>query len=131
MESIRHIVLVGHCGADAYALTHLVAQALPGALVETAVGEQDLETLARPECLWLVNRQLDGRYDSPSGVELIRRAAARPNPPVLMLISNYPEAQDQAKQAGARRGFGKAAMHDPRTVELLRQVAGNPAAGPA
>ena len=37
----------------------------------------------------------------------------------VMLISNYPEAQEKAVSDGAVRGFGKAVLDDPATVELL------------
>ena len=36
-----------------------------------------------------------------------------------MMVSNYADAQDKAVADGAVSGFGKAALDDPATVELL------------
>ena len=42
----------------------------------------------------------------------------------VMLVSDLPEAQDAAVALGALRGFGKAQLHEPETLELIRCVTG-------
>ena len=59
--------------------------------------------------------------DSSAGIELLTRArsdAALKTVPIMM-ISNQDEAQEACVAAGGRRGFGKAAIFEPSTVELL------------
>ena len=41
-----------------------------------------------------------------------------------MLISNYPEAQQAARQAGAVEGFGKREIGSLRVSELIRSALG-------
>jgi hypothetical protein len=69
--------------------------------------------------LILVNRVLDA--DGSDGMALIQEFVRSGTVPV-MLVSNYPEYQAKAVALGARPGFGKAALRDPATVELLRVV---------
>ena len=38
----------------------------------------------------------------------------------VMLVSNYPDAQQEAQAAGAVPGFGKAQVSSPETLDLLR-----------
>jgi two-component system chemotaxis response regulator CheY len=69
--------------------------------------------------LVLVNRVIFA--DGSDGLTLIERMKANDglgDVPVMM-ISNYSDAQDRAVAAGAVRGFGKAELTDPRTVEML------------
>jgi hypothetical protein len=42
-----------------------------------------------------------------------------------MLITNYPEHQDAAVEAGAIRGFGKLEFDNPETRETLAAVLEN------
>jgi hypothetical protein len=83
----------------------------------------DLEAELSRASVLLVNRVLDGDFGTSSGIELIARLAKAENRPAMLLISNYPEAQQQAIAAGALPGFGKAELYNPRTAELLREAA--------
>jgi two-component system, chemotaxis family, chemotaxis protein CheY len=76
--------------------------------------------------LVLVNRLFDA--DGASGIEWIRQVQAdeRLRKVPILLVSNYADSQEEAVAAGARPGFGKSALHLPRTVELLGQYL-NPA----
>ncbi len=69
--------------------------------------------------LILVNRVIFA--DGSDGLTLIERMRGDNglgDVPVMM-ISNYSDAQDRAVSAGAVRGFGKAEVTDPKTVEML------------
>jgi len=125
-DGAQVVLLVGHCGADARALTRLVRNAAPGAEVRAVNDNRALDTALNgaPEAvpvLLLVNRSLDGRFDAEDGVSLIEslRGAA-----TAMLVSNFAEAQARAVAAGALPGFGKSAMHDEAAVAKVRGALG-------
>ena len=118
---------VGHCGPDSWMLRTAVQRVLDGAEVESISEESDLrDRLAsagdRPTVL-MVNRSLDGFFDSADGIELIRAFHHPDARHVSMLVSNLDDAQDQAKQAGAIHGFGKTALNAVETGEVLRAAA--------
>lgn len=117
-------LLVGHCGPDAFALRSAVTSAAPKATVEMV---NDAETLHKrlPEAkLLLVNRVLDGRFDSESGLELIQSLRQRGADVDIRLISNFSEAQQEAEAAGAATGFGKRDLYDPQTRRLIAESLG-------
>lgn len=76
----------------------------------------------RPCDLVLVNRILD--RDETDGIELIRRIKADPQLAAIpvMLISNYPDAQEAAVRAGALAGFGKADLTGGTVPRALRDA---------
>ena len=117
---INKVVLVGHCGFDQASLARAVASALPGLAVESAYDTDGLDRLAGPDALLLVNRVLDGRFTTGSGIDLIVDLANQDPAPRVMLISNYADAQAQAVQAGALPGFGKSEMGTADTEAKLR-----------
>lgn len=130
MPRIQQILLVGHCGYDGSMLRHVVGKIAEGVPVHDATSSQELEN-AGPQTLVLINRQLTWGFGVDSGVELIRRLAAKPDAPAMMLVSNYEDAQQAAVEAGALPGFGKGALTSPATAERLRAVIrGNPADTP-
>ncbi len=122
--AIATVVLVGHCGADAWSLEQAVRSAAPHVKLVTAYSQNELQKLARPDVLWLINRSLGG-FNAPQGVDLIRQFHS-PTGPRMMLISNYADAQSQAVDAGALPGFGKSDLHQAATLEMLQQAI-NPA----
>ncbi len=113
------VVLVGHCGFDSPGLTRLVQNLAPNVHVVRCNRAQDLDAYRRPDALWLINRVLDGRFDTASGLELIAQTTSAPDAPAVMLVSNYPDAQAEAESAGALPGFGKSQAHTPQTRERL------------
>jgi hypothetical protein len=64
------------------------------------------------------HQQLPGGRHARGGVELIALLAPVSRARVL-LISNFPEAQAAAVEAGALPGFGKAEMNSPAAQERL------------
>ena len=102
------ILSVGQCSFDHASITRHLGQTY-GAMVAGADSKgQALVTLRAGEFdLVLVNRVLDA--DGTSGLDLIRAIKAEPDLAGLpvMLVSNYEEAQVEAKAAGALPGFGK------------------------
>ena len=115
-----HVLDVGQCGFDhgsisrhlkaTYGAEVTAADSAGQALVSLRAGEFDLV---------LVNRVFDG--DGTPGLALIRSIKDDPElagTPV-MLVSNYPEAQAEAKQLGALPGFGKGDLRSGRSVAAL------------
>lgn len=125
-DRASRIVLVGHCGPDAAMLRSAVRGAIPDASFESANDDESLSRAIEGADLALVNRALDGEFSAADGVEVIRQLSSRRGGgrPVLMLVSNYEDAQAQAVQAGAVEGFGKLAMYDDAAKERLRRALG-------
>jgi two-component system, chemotaxis family, chemotaxis protein CheY len=126
------VVLVGHCGPDAYALRAAIRSFFPRGSAVMVNGDDALQAeLARADVL-LVNRALDGDFAVGSGVDLIRTLAARPlsERPAMVLVSNFADAQEAALAAGAMPGFGKRQMYSPEMRKNLEAaVAARRAAG--
>ena len=119
---IDTVVLVGHCGFDANQLARFVEQTLPDVKVVSAHEDAALASASNEQSLWLVNRKLDGRFDT-DGLGLITRQAAKQRGPRVMLISNYADAQQQAQNAGAFPGFGKADLFSDHATTNLKAAA--------
>jgi len=119
---IHTVVLVGHCGFDASQLARFVEQTLPDATVVSALDQATLASASNAESLWLVNRVLDGRFDT-DGLGLIARHGASERGPRVMLISNYADAQQQAENAGALPGFGKGDLFSEGATAKLEAAA--------
>jgi CheY-like chemotaxis protein len=122
----KKIALVGHCGPDSSYLRLAVTRAVKDAQVVLVDDQHTLNKLLANGGLdlLLLNRQLDYGFETDEGVELIKRLRAK-NPALkAMLVSNYPEAQQAALQAGAVEGFGKREIGSPKVSELIRGALG-------
>ncbi len=114
------VLLVGHCGPDAWMLKSFAQRTLPSATVAMVNDEETLAAQCDARTVLLVNRVLDGEFAGDSGVELIRRFAGKACS--CMLISNYAEAQREAIDAGGRPGFGKSQLAHPDVAQRLRDA---------
>ena len=124
-------VLIGHCGPDSYLLKGAIGRAVPGASIVFAEDDDSLRLRLAADSILLINRVLDDGFDTESGVELIERLAKAAPRPIMMLISNHDDAQQRALAVGAMPGFGKRAVNQPRTADLLRLAAEVAASAPA
>ena len=126
----KNILLVGHCGADSSYLRMTVKKALGDVQIQIVEDSQELnQALATKQVdLILFNRQLDYGFDSDQGVDVIRSLRLSHPNAKMMLVSNYPEAQQEALAAGALPGFGKRELGSARVTELLRNALGVEAA---
>lgn len=122
-QSGARVLLVGHCGPDSSYLRISVASALPGAKVDFANDDAQLQAaLSAGVELILFNRELDGLFSRDTGVEMIR-ALRNTHPQIkTMLVSNYPEAQAAAVAAGGQPGFGKRQLGTSHVAAALRQA---------
>lgn len=115
------VALIGHCGPDSWMLKGVVERAVPGVRVEMVHDEAGAATAAAACDLLLVNREMDGDFNDRSGVSLIAGLAGdRSRRATMMLVSNYADAQEAARKAGAMPGFGKATAGKPETAEKIR-----------
>src|SRR4051794_6451514 len=109
----KRVLSVGQCMADHGSISRLLKSSFQAEVVTADTAEEALRRL-REEAfdLVLVNRVFDATNEG--GCELIRQVKAdhglREVP--LMLVSNFPEAQDEAQAAGAVPGFGKSRLHE-------------------
>ena len=116
----RKVLNVGNCSYDHGTIERLIVSHFDADVVAASSHDEALAMLRRDRFdLTLVNRKL--AYDNTDGVELIEKIKADPQLSgcPVMLLSNYPEAQQAAAAAGAEPGFGKAQLDRRETVEKL------------
>jgi two-component system chemotaxis response regulator CheY len=115
------VLSVGQCGLDHPAISRVIQQHFGAQVDGVPTAEAALDRLREGKyALVLVNRIFDA--DGDSGLELIRQVKADPElqPTPIMLVSNYPQYQEEARQAGAVPGFGKNALGQPAMLDALR-----------
>ena len=119
------VLNVGQCGYDHRTIADYLGRHF-GAEVERAdTLDETRQALGRGRFdLMLVNRVLD--IDESSGLDLIRtlRGDGDLGDVPVMLISNYPDAQEAAAELGASPGFGKADLQSPLTHDRLKALLG-------
>ncbi|MBW3596525.1 MAG: response regulator [Planctomycetes bacterium] len=119
----KRVLDVGNCAADHGALRRLIEGRFDAKVVASHTRWEALAALREgPFDLVLVNRKLD--RDHSDGIDIIREmksdAALAATP--VMLITNFPDHQQSAVEAGALPGFGKASLDAPETTERLGAV---------
>lgn len=122
----KRVLSIGQCMADHGNITRRLRATFAAQVVSVDSSREALEWLRREAFdLVLVNRVFD--VTAESGQELIRQVKAdeQLRDVSIMLVSNFPEAQDEAVAAGAIPGFGKAALNQQETVEKLRPYLGS------
>ena len=92
-------------------------------IVQVQSHDETLAALSDSEFhLVLINRKLDRDYSD--GIEILRAIKADDtiaHVPV-MLITNFDEHHQMAIDAGGHRGFGKAEIDAPTTLERLSEI---------
>ena len=121
------ILNVGQCGYDHSQISRTLAKDLDAEILAVDTHAEAMENLRSLDYqLVLVNRV--GDADGAPGLDLIRALKSDPataEVPVI-LVSNFPDAQDEAVKAGAVRGFGKAEIGREPYFEAIRQALGRP-----
>ena len=122
----HRIALVGHCNVDGPRLQKEVSQCIQGAQVTRVNDEEALRKCCEEGAdLLLVNREPVG-FAGSEGVDLIRQVKQDYPDQKALLVSDYPEAQQEAQAAGAQAGFGKADMGSPKLADTIRQALKQP-----
>ena len=123
---LKRVAMVGQCGPDASYLRLAVSRAVKDSQIVAADEQEELEQVLKDGVdLLLINRQLDWGFPVSDGIALIQLIREKHPHLKLMLISNYPEAQQTAVDAGALPGFGKREIGSPRVTELLQSALSN------
>ncbi len=121
----RRVLDVGQCDADHARIKQLLSSRFD-VEIERAHDAVDALKMARRETfdLILVNRLFDA--DRGEGLELVRslKADGETSDIPVMLVSNFPDAQKEAVELGAVKGFGKSELGDPATAAKLGETLG-------
>lgn len=122
---MKRVLSIGNCGFDNSAITSLFAKEFQAQTVAVDDWNDAERSLREGEFdLVLVNRKLDlDHSDGMAIIESIKRSQEFGKTPV-MLLSNYPEYQEQAVAIGAEAGFGKAELRSAETKAKLARVLG-------
>ena len=118
----KRVLSVGQCGADHYGITQYLRQHFDARITAADRQDEALERLREGGIdLVLVNRKLD--IDGSDGLRIVRAIKGDPEfaETPVMLVSNYPDAQQQAVAAGAEYGFGKSEYGSAEVLERLRR----------
>ena len=110
----------GNCGRDFHAIRQMVHACFNVSVIQSHGAEDTLRILRSREVdLVTVNRKLDRDYSD--GLDVVRQIKADPTTAAVpvMLVSNYEEHQQRAVEAGCVRGFGKLALQDASTRQVL------------
>jgi DNA-binding NarL/FixJ family response regulator len=120
----QSVILVGHCGVDGPRLQREIGSALPGTDIVRVNSTADLRRHVDGGAdLFLVNREPVGFNEQ--GLDLVRQIH-QANPDLkVMLVSDYPEAQEAAVQAGALKGFGKSEFGSESLTDTVKQALGD------
>jgi len=121
----KRVLSVGQCVPDTNSLVRFLTSHFDVDVEESDVEVDTMEKLKDHSYdLVIINRKLDADYSD--GIQLIQKIkhSSEVKPCKLMLVSNFPEYQDEAVQAGAEYGFGKNDYRKPETVSRLNSHLG-------
>ncbi|QDT89303.1 response regulator [Gimesia algae] len=121
----KRVLSVGQCVPDTSSIIRFLTSNFDVEIDQADVESDTLEKLKSSEYdLVLINRKLDADYSD--GIELIQKikATSEVKSSPLMLVSNYPEYQEQAVEVGAVYGIGKDQYRDPQTTDRLQPYLG-------
>lgn len=118
---VKRVLDVGNCAADHAAIRSLIERGFDATVTRTH-GEQDTLAVLRSEHfdLVLVNRLLDRGGEGMQVISRIRNEPDLAGVPI-MLVTDYPEHQRAAVEAGAEYGFGKSELLTSQTREKLQR----------
>jgi CheY-like chemotaxis protein len=117
----KQVLDVGQCAPDHAAIRRLLEKNFDVNVVRAHELADTLESLRqRPFDLVLINRKLD--IDYSDGMAILESIKADPQLAAtpVMLVTNYPEHQQAAVEAGAEYGFGKNELAAAATIEKLK-----------
>jgi two-component system chemotaxis response regulator CheY len=121
------ILSVGQCAFDHNRIRRQLEQSFRAQVLGVSTFDEALTALHSEHYdLVLVNRVND--HDEAPGLDLIRmvKADAAVSEVPVMLVSNYPEAQEAAQALGALPGFGKADLASESIRARLGAILGPP-----
>ena len=126
--SSKTVLSIGQCRPDQAAITHFLTSNFPVKVVATDLPDESLKLMQdSPVDLVLINRKLDADYSD--GMEILRSIKSNPDLAAtpVMLVSNFEDWQEKAIESGALRGFGKAELSSPQTIQRVGAALSLPA----
>ena len=121
----KRVLDVGQCNPDHSAIRRLLERTFQAQVVRTHELQDTLQALREQTYdLVLINRKLD--IDYSDGMDILRelKEVAELSHIPVMLVTNFPEYQAAAVEAGGVPGFGKDELNQPGTVEKLKKYLG-------
>lgn len=121
----KRVLNVGQCSPDHASISRFLTSHFD-VEVDRAHKLDDTLSKLRDQAydLVMINRKLDADYsDGMEVLKTIKSDDDLKSTPVV-LISNYPDAQEAAVAAGAARGFGKAELGSPTAKERVMPILG-------
>src|SRR5689334_11571410 len=123
----KRVLDVGNCVPDHAAIRRMLETTFRADVTQVDDASGALTALKNQTFdLVLVNRKLD--IDYSDGLDIIQRIKADTKLAAVpcMLITNYPDQQEIAIQAGAEPGFGKKELYAEQTKSRLMKFLGQP-----
>ncbi len=121
----RRVLNVGQCVPDTIKITNFLKSSFDVEIVPSATAPETIDLLGKSSYdLVLINRKLDADYTD--GMDIIRQMKSdeRFQTIPVMLITNYPEYQQEAVAIGAAYGFGKDELGSSDAVARLTPYLG-------
>lgn len=121
---MKTVLDIGNCDADHGFIKGMLQSNFGASLIRAHKLDDALAALKEHEVdLIMFNRLLD--TDGSEGMEVFRQIKASEFGSIpAMLITNYQEHQQAAIAEGAIQGFGKAALYDEETLDVIKAVLG-------
>src|SRR5690349_3337515 len=111
---MHSILNIGQCNVDGPRMAELFQHKLHAKVLQAEDADQARQILAaQPVDLVLVNREL--AFAPGSGIDVIDDLLRAGCEAPIMLVSDYPDAQEEAVEHGAVPGFGKSELEAPQT----------------
>ncbi len=126
---MKRVLDVGQCAFDHASIRRYLENEFDASVVQAHSTDEALSQLRKGSFdLVLINRILDA--DGSEGLEIIEQIKADPQLAAVpvMMVTNYPEHQEHAVDAGAEPGFGKAQLETDQTRERLSTYLGRESA---
>lgn len=121
--AMRTIMSVGQCNPDHSSLANFLTKNFECNIIRIDSTDEAIAALQDQNVdLVLVNRKLDVDYtDGTILIEKMQKDSKLKQIPI-MLISNYPESQEEAVRLGAVRGFGKLEFQLEDTIKRVAET---------
>ncbi|HQR08647.1 MAG TPA: response regulator [Gemmatales bacterium] len=113
----KRVLSIGNCDYDHSTLSTALRKNFDVEMHAAATAQEARQAVTTGEFdLIMLNRLFD--MTGESGIDLIKKLKATVKAP-MMLISNYPEYQEEAQAAGAVPGFGKKQVGKAELVKVV------------
>ena len=121
----KKVLDVGQCNADHSRISDLLTRSFDVQISRAHSHDEALQLATdTPFDLILINRLMDA--DGSEGMSILHTLKSKPDTSEVpvMIVSNFEDAQNSAVESGAKRGFGKSALDDKETINVLSELLG-------